>query len=572
MFQRSLFTKLLVAGSSIIGTCHASADKPKGIDEYEPISSSISRQTTALGIAQRSDVFCNPAHLTNCFTAIRPNTAYIWDDAYDTCTSLGLEFAIFEDVDEQQYLMNEMGDLAYCDRNTAINMRRADGNLPFKFKNSQGNFIDLDGNFEAGYAGWGNGEPNNGAGIEDCVQLYGENGVLNDISCTSIFSSSCFLCGSPITQTPTSVPTSAPTLTQATTGSFEIYSKTNVTVTAISATTITLTQSYNASNRVHDTSVFSRDCVTQFDGPAVGAFTLGNTDDVSSGDGFITYNITIEVNITKINDSTYWSPLSSGGLGGTFDMCLEEIIYFTLPDDTVEKMNFVNTNLTVTVEMDADFTIIGVDAERKDETKENLTFDYSQYVTAYQCTNTNLESETTGLYSQGDELKICVTSRDSSIVQVGSIKRLMLSQAAGPGAGADFAYITDGEVVDDEIAATTCAGTVCHATMQLLGRYFAVDEPGELTASGSVELTFDTGRRLTVDVPIAGGFRGGDLSLEDSARRMQKDKLPDESAFAGVKVSLKSVNESGGTSGCGFNGVTLLSGLVTATGSAILMV
>merc|ERR1712127_1089296 len=109
---------------------------------------------------------------------------------------------------------------------------------------------------------------------------------------------------------------------------------------------------------------------------------------------------------------------------------------------------------------------------------------------------------------------------------------------------------------------------------QLLGRYFAVDEPGDLTASGSVELTFVTGRRLTVEVPIAGGIRGGDgdLSLENSnsARRMQQDKLPEESGFSGVHVSLKkSLDGSEGSND--FNGATLLSGLAAAAGGAFLM-
>jgi hypothetical protein len=71
MSPRSLLAKvLLVAGSLIFaGTSFASsivadsltdvsqhsADKSKGIDEYEPLSSSISRQTTVLAITQQSD-------------------------------------------------------------------------------------------------------------------------------------------------------------------------------------------------------------------------------------------------------------------------------------------------------------------------------------------------------------------------------------------------------------------------------------------------------------------------------------------------------------------------------------
>jgi hypothetical protein len=92
---------------------------------------------------------------------------------------------------------------------------------------------------------------------------------------------------------------------------------------------------------------------------------------------------------------------------------------------------------------------------------------------------------------------------------VGSIfKSLELSQA-GTDSGAVVAYITGGVVADVEIVATAC-GTrispahVCHSDMQLLGRYFAVDEPGDLTVSGYVQLTFPSGRLPSVDVPIDG--------------------------------------------------------------------
>ena len=108
--------------------------------------------------------------------------------------------------------------------------------------------------------------------------------------------------------------------------------------------------------------------------------------------------------------------------------------------------------------------------------------------------------------------------------------------------------------------------------MQLLGRYFAVDEPGDLTASGSVELTFDTGRRLTVDVPIAGGIRGGDLSLENSARRSMEE--PEDGTFGDVKASLKPLDGTSGGSDYYYGASSsLMSTLVASSvGCAILMV
>ena len=359
-----------------------------------------------------------------------------------------------------------------------------------------------------------------------------------------------------------------------TTGSFEIYSTGDVTGTATSGLTIDLMAPYNASNRLHKTTVLSPNCIHNFTGTAADAFNVIDSADVSLGGGFISYESTIAVDISKVNGTEWWEDLpNAGALGGIFDVCLQSAVYFELPDGTTEKMNFVDTNVTVKVEMDANFNITAIDAERKDAIKQDLTLDYSDYVTAYQCAEGSEGSEILGQYSQGDVLKICVKSTDSSIVQVESIKSLTLSQT-GTGAGGAFSYISNGDVADDEIVETACDTNtspvhVCHADMLLLGRYFGVDEPGDLTASGSVELAFPTtGRRLTVDVPIA-GIRG---SSGDVARRMEAEtRTPPEAASFNVKVSLEPTDGSGSNFFYGATS-TVMSGLVAAAGAVTLMV
>jgi hypothetical protein len=78
---------------------------------------------------------------------------------------------------------------------------------------------------------------------------------------------------------------------------------------------------------------------------------------------------------------------------------------------------------------------------------------------------------------------------------VAKIKSLALSQAGLNAGDPPFTYITDGVVASPEIAATNCTTTadpnvVCWADMQLLVRYFGVDEPGDLIVFGSVEVSF----------------------------------------------------------------------------------
>ena len=140
---------------------------------------------------------------------------------------------------------------------------------------------------------------------------------------------------------------------------------------------------------MHNTTVLAPDCITEFIGAAKDAFSVHDTDDVSLGDGFISYISKIAVDISKVNTTAYWTPLT-GAVGGALDLCIESAIYFVLPppDNKQEKMNFVNTNLTLTVEMDANFEVTTINAERKDASQQELNVDYSEYVEAYQCTTT----------------------------------------------------------------------------------------------------------------------------------------------------------------------------------------
>ena len=85
---------------------------------------------------------------------------------------------------------------------------------------------------------------------------------------------------------PTNDPTNIPTFTKVTQGSFEIHSIGDVTGEALSGTFIELLDMYNGSNRVHDTTVLSPDCITKFSGPVVAeAFQVETTpaDVVSLG-------------------------------------------------------------------------------------------------------------------------------------------------------------------------------------------------------------------------------------------------------------------------------------------------
>jgi hypothetical protein len=348
---------------------------------------------------------------------------------------------------------------------------------------------------------------------------------------------------------------------QALTGSWYLNATGPAEAEAISADEIQVIIPFNASSRTIYGYILDETCTSPFD-PLLVHLELGQNMMLEP---FTPYNSTTELNITAIREAgNIWEGTDTSG---TFKYCLRQDM--VLEDAaSYEIINFFENIVTVEVSLDASFSVETVKASRDEATQEEVNVDYGDYVEAYECVNDNLMSEATGEeYSQGDELKICVTSKDSNIVTVEKIKSLTLTQGGSvDDAGAPFAYITDGNVESAELAETACETSgVCWADMQLLGRYFAVENPGDLTASGSVELSFPaSSRRLTVDVPIT-GVRGGDLALDNSVRRIEENPQPEP---FDVRVSLTSLVESGSD----YYGVSLVSGLVAAAGGAILMV
>ena len=432
---------------------------------------------------------------------------------------------------------------------------------------------------------WGPAQPD-ASGAEECIALTSD-GTYHDYPCSG--HSGCYVCTedpvraptaaptvSPTTAptaaptatptvSPTTAPTAAPTATPTFTpaSDFLIHSISDVTAESTSGTTLELHVSYNASNRDHDTIVLSPNCIDPFTGTAATAFTVTTTPDMSLGNGYIAYNNTIEVDISKINGTEYWQDLSpSGGNGGIFNLCLESAIFFELNGQD-EKMNFANTNVTLTIEMNADFEVTAIDAERKGAIEEEIAVDYSDYVEAYQCLKTSpdtpLAAPLLPTYEQGDVLTVCIRGTTDSTVDVSDIKMLQVSQAGGT--SSPFTYVNDGVPVDTEVVEVTCGqGTtdVCVADILLLGRFFSVENPGDLTVSGEVVFLASDSRRL----------EAAPLKVQQSLPVDATRRAEEEGKFA-VTVALDGAG-AGSSFSASFTPAGMLASLLVGTMVAIL--
>ena len=353
------------------------------------------------------------------------------------------------------------------------------------------------------------------------------------------------------TTTPTVAPTSAPTITPAQIGSFDIHGHGEVTAVATSHNTVELIAPYNASNREHSLTVLSPNCIDPFTGTAATAFTVTTSEDESLGNGFITFNNTIEVDISKMNGTEWFKDLPSGDYGGVIDLCLEAAVFLSI-NGVDEKMNFVNTNVTLTVEMDASFDVISIDADRKDATKEDVDVDYSEYIEAYQCDSASPDTPLAAplpTYSQEDVLTICVRGTEDDVTDVDSIKSLVVSQTGGT--SSPFTYVTNGSPVSAEISTVVCGqGTtdVCVAELLLLGRFFSVEDPGDLTISGEVVLDFGGGTGSTT-TRLLGARRmmeivDGDKAEDSSSRGLQSKTKDDDGAEFDLVIRLSANGSS----------------------------
>lgn len=199
------------------------------------------------------------------------------------------------------------------------------------------------------------------------------------------------------------------------------------------------------------------------------------------------HNVTIELelNTSGITTSDIYTELDDGE--GEFAFCVRGELY-ALPDDNVTNgmlVNFDETVFNITVDTEGEFTS-DVDLVREDASEVEDSFDYGNFVEVYQC-DENRDPISDVALSQGSLLTVCVGSKDESVVLVEEIKDLELTQVITGGSN-EFTAIEDGGVVYDSLVTMNCVNGVCQVQMMLVGKFFAEDDPNDVTLSGSVKL------------------------------------------------------------------------------------
>ena len=264
------------------------------------------------------------------------------------------------------------------------------------------------------------------------------------------------------------------------------------------------------------TTLYKTDCSTPADVNGV-TFVESVTDD----------ELDIDVNVIQatVDGTDHYQALNSTNAAILF--CVRVDYYYKDPDAVIESVNFYETNVTINVDLTANFTLTGIVAERTlaDTDEQDAILDYP--VEAYICDANNGLVGSPAPLAQGSALQVCVKIDDTVTVENVNVEDILLFVMTQVGSGEEQRPI-EASTADALTTLDCLTGGICNVRTQVLSKFFTATNPGDLQVDGIAILSFGSaGRRLRA--PLRGLIKAEDV------RRLQASG---ESEF-GVQVGLQ---------------------------------
>jgi hypothetical protein len=288
-----------------------------------------------------------------------------------------------------------------------------------------------------------------------------------------------------------------------------------------------------------DVKLYEIDCLTPADASAL-AFVNSTTGD----------ELQIELDVIQetVSQSNHYQDINASA--AIIGFCLRvDYNYVNTVGGAIESVSFYETNVTITVDLTADFTLAAIDVERTSADSEAANFKLDYPVEAYICRDDNSVVDNPAALTQGSFLQVCVRIDDDVVTEniiVEDILTFVVSQPLGP--GTDSETITEGTA--NPLTDKVCRENgICNVKTQLLSKYFFEDSPNDLQVDGVAILAFGkaslmpssapslpTGRRLRA--PIRGLLSGDDVKAFMAAQQKNNndDNNRDESGLSMVSV------------------------------------
>jgi hypothetical protein len=285
-------------------------------------------------------------------------------------------------------------------------------------------------------------------------------------------------------------------------------------------------------NKFLEVKLFQNDCSTAADASL--AFTNSSTLDE--------LDIDLDIIQETISNSVHYQEINASA--ATIGFCLRVDYNYIDGDDLTSSINFYETNVTITVDLTANFTLTAISAERTsaDSSAADLKLDYP--VEAFICLDDNSEVSSPAALAQGSFLQVCVRIDDSVVTDNILVEDILTFVVSQPGGSA-----TDSETITnalaDPLTDKVCRESgICNVKTQLLSKFFTETTPTPLQIDGIAILAFGraslmpssaptsapVGRRLRA--PIRGLLTGDDVKAFMAAQQSNRD----ESGVSAVSV------------------------------------
>jgi hypothetical protein len=242
-------------------------------------------------------------------------------------------------------------------------------------------------------------------------------------------------------------------------------------------------------------TLYQNDCITAPDASL--AFVNSTNGD----------ELDVELDIIQetITNSVHYIDLN--GTAAIIGFCLRVDYNYVDGDGLTESINFYETNVTINVDLTANFTLTGISADRTSADAEAADADLDYPVEAYFCLEDNAEVFSPPPLEQGSILQVCVridSTVETQNILVEDILTFVVSQPDGSATASEV--ITRG--IPDPLTDKTCRESgICNVKTQLLSKFFVDTNPGDLNVAGVAILAFGRASLMPSSAPTGAGGR-----------------------------------------------------------------
>ena len=236
-------------------------------------------------------------------------------------------------------------------------------------------------------------------------------------------------------------------------------------------------------------TLYQNDCVSLPDDSL--AFVNSTTGD----------ELDVELDIIQetISNSIHYIDLN--GTAAIIGFCLRVDYNYVDGDGLTESINFYETNVTITVDLTANFTLTGISADRTSADAEAANADLDYPVEAYICLEDNSEVDFPEALEQGSILQVCVRIDETVETQNVFVEDILTFVVSQPDGTATASTVISSGVPDPLTDKTCREGGICNVKTQLLSKFFTDINPGDLRVDGVAILAFGKASLMPSSAP-----------------------------------------------------------------------